>query len=417
MVAGGVRGGKSLGSAMEVVPWSLHSNLIWLAADNYDLTRQEFEYTEEALLSMDFTSKDRISRPKNRYNPCVLDTIWGCRIETRSLKDIETFAMRAPDLVVICEPGQAPIETLAKSRERLSTRRGRLWMAGTFEDIEESWMEDVWRRWVKWPNEESGKSFAMPSWLNTTSFPGGRNDPEMIALRNSYASLNEFLLRCAGVPVAASALVIGDYWVPRKHVAPVEYRPVHNGAPLPVEIAIDPGFSGGSHYVVEAIQHIGSTKIVIDEIAVQGKVHEAVIQIAKSRPWWKAVVGGTIDPFAGASHIYGALTPQDVWARETGIRLRIPPRLTVEDSVSNLCGELRDSQSGLSRLVVSPRCNRLIWEMTHWRKRKSQGGNYSEPTKHNCDAVKALGYYLSDRKFQHIVGTKNELRVSSYQLS
>ena len=414
LVAGGVRGGKSLASAMEVVPWTIHSRLVWLAADTYDLTRQEFEYTLEALNSMDMVAG--VSMPKQRYQPCVLDTVWGCRVETRSLHDIETFASRAPDLVVICEPGQAPVETLAKSRERLSTRRGRLWMAGTFEDIKETWMEDVWRRWVRWPNSESGKSYAVPSWLNTQSFPGGINDPEMLALKNSYPTMNEFLLRCAGVPVAASALVIGDYWVQRKHIVPqVEYRPVHNGAPMPVEIAIDPGYSGGSHYVVLAIQHVGASKLIVDEIAIQSKVHESVIEICKAKPWWKLVIGGTIDPFAGGSHIYGALSPQESWERLSGIRLRIPPRLSVEDYVSNLCSELRDPVNSMSRIAVSPRCTRLIWEMSHWRKRKSVGGSYSEPTKHNCDAAKALAYYLADRSFTKISGGSNsQPRVREY---
>lgn len=415
LIAGGVRGGKSLSTAMEVLPWTFHSRLIWLAAETYDLSRQEFEYILEALLSLDLTSAGHFSMPRMRYSPCLVDTVFGCRIETRSLTDIETFASKAPDLVAICEPGQAPAATLAKSRERLSTRRGRLWMAGTFEDIKESWMEDVWRRWVRWPNPESGKSYAVPTWLNKVSFPGGRLDPEMIALRNSYPTTNEFLLRCAGVPVAGSAMVIGDYWQHRKHVVPaLEYRPVHQGAPLPVELTIDPGYSGGSHYVVLAIQHLGATKLIIDEIAVQSKVHEAVIEICKSKPWWRNVIGGTIDPYAGGNHIYGALSPQESWERLAGVRLRLPPRLGVEEYVSNLCAELRDPQSQQSRIAISSRCSRLIWEMTHWRKKKSQGGDYSQPSATNCDAVKALGYYLADRSFTRLAGGRAEVKESNF---
>jgi hypothetical protein len=399
---------------MEVVPWSLHSRLIWLAAETYDLTRQEFEYSLEALQSMDMIAG--YSMPKQRYQPCVLETVWGCKVETRSLHDIETFASRAPDLVVICEPGQAPVETLAKSRERLSTKRGRLWMAGTFEDIKETWMEDVWRRWVRWPNKESGKSYAVPSWLNTASFPGGIKDPEMVALRSSYSTMNEFLLRCAGVPVAASALVVGNYWDARKHVnAHITFRKVHNGAPMPVEIAIDPGYSGGSHYVVLAIQHIGTSKLIIDEITMQSKVHESVIEICKQKPWWGNVIGGTIDPFAGGSHIYGALSPQEVWERNTKLKLRLPPRLSVEDYVSNLCGELKDPANSTTHILFSDLCPRTIWEMSHWRKRKSQGSSaFGEPSKVNCDGVKALAYYLADRSFNRISGGAAKPRISSY---
>lgn len=418
-VAGGVRGGKSLGTSMELVTWARHSNLVWLAANSYDLCRQEFEYITEAMLSLELTDKSLISIPKNRYNPCSLTTIFGSRYETRSLKDVEAFAARAPDVVAICEPGQAPPESLKAARERLSTRRGLLWMAGTFEDIPQAWVEDVFRRWVRWPNPESGKSWAMPSWLNRRSFPGGRQDPEMIALQNSYPNIQEFLLRCAGIPVASSALVIGDYWNPQKHVVPqVHFRPVHDGGLLPVQIAIDPGFSGGSNYVVLAIQHIGPTAFIIDEVSVQGKVHEEVIELCKQRPWWPNVIksnGGTMDPYASQSHWYGSLSPAETWERKAGIRLRIPPRLSVEDTVSILCTTLRDPQTAQTGLVVSPKAQRLIWEMTHWRKKRTQGGSFAEPTKNNCDAVKALGYYLADRQYVRLAGgTHGQPRVREY---
>lgn len=419
-VAGGVRGGKSLGTAMEVVPWVPHSNLIWLAADSYDQTRQEFEYIEEALRSLEFSNKNMISKPRVRYNPCAADTIFGCRIETRSLKDIATFASRAPDFIGLCEPGQAPPEALGKAAERLTTRRGRLWMAGTFEDIPQSWVEDVFRRWARYPNDEDGKSYAMPTWLNSRSFPGGRTDPEILKLEHSYANTTEFLLRCAGVPVASSALVIGTYWNPRKHVvAETNFMPVYNGAKMPVELAIDPGYSGGSFYTVEVVQHHGPVKHVIDEVAVQGMVHEEVINVCRSKPWWNNIAkhnGGTIDPYAGVNHIYGALSPHEVWQRVGGITLRIPPRLPVEDVVSNMAVELKDPQTGRVNIVVSPKCQRLIWEMTHWRKKRNAAGTAMEPQKVNCDAMKALGYYLSDRKYARLSsGPANQIREEEYQ--
>jgi hypothetical protein len=284
-------------------------------------------------------------------------------------------------------------------------------MAGTFEDIKESWMEDTWRKWVHWPNSQGGKSYAVPTWLNRASFPDGINDPEMQALKDTYPTLNEFLLRCAGVPVAGSAMVIGEHWQPRKHVSKaVEYRPVHNGAKLPVEITVDPGY--GSHYVVEAIQNLGSTKVIIDEVATQSMVTDDVIEACKARPWWENVIGGTIDPFAGGSHIYGQLSPQETWRRNTGLTLRLPPRLSVEEYVSNLCVQLRDPQTQQSQILVSERCRRLIWEMGHWRKRKAPGGDYSVPSVSNCDAVKALAYYVADRQFAHLSRSVSGPKVS-----
>jgi len=381
---------------MEGITWAPHSDLIWIAADTYDLTRQEFEYMMEALVSLEWTSANLVSLPKPRYHPCAMETHWGCRIETRTLHDVVAFAARAPDLIILCEPGQAPSDTLRAARERLSTRRGRLWMSGTFEDIPEAWLEDVWRRWVRWPNEESGKSYSVPTWLNRYSFPGGRHDPEIALLRASCRSMNEFLLRCAGVPAPQIGLVIGDAWQPRRNILPnMEFEAAdRNGRVIPVELAIDPGYSGGSHYVVEAIQRHGKDRYIIDEVVQQSLVHEGIIQKCIAWPWWKNVTGGTIDPYAGDSHIFGSLSPMEVWWKQAKIRLRMPPRWSVEDTVSRLCCELCDPIDGSAHLFASPRAERFIWEMTHWRKRKTRGG-FGPPTQHSCDAAKAVAYYLS----------------------
>lgn len=400
LIAGGVRAGKSLASAVELACWTPHASLIWLAADTYDLTRQEFEYAAEALVSLGFTERSLISLPRQRYMPCVLETYWGCRVESRSLRDIETFVARAPDLVVVCEPGQADRLTVEKAHERLSTRRGLLWMAGTFEQMGEKgqWMEDLWRRWSRWPNPDGGKSFSLPTWANVWAYPGGRADPELLRLRASYPSEREWLLRVAGVPVPAVSLVLGSYWDRARHVDErVRYLPVWEGSILPVELAVDPGYSGGSHYAVLAIQRAGEEIRVVDEVAVSSMVHEEVIEICRKREWWERVSGGVIDPYAGSSHIYGARSPAEVWMSAAGKTLRPAPRASVEDLVNQVATALRNPATGRPALKVSPRARRLIWEMEHWRRARLPGGQgYGPPSRNNCDAVKALGYWLLD---------------------
>jgi hypothetical protein len=410
LIAGGVRAGKSLGAAGEAIPWSPHSDLIWLASDSYDGCRQEFEYIVEGLGSMGWTNESLISMPKARYQPCSVETLWGCRVETRSLQDVATFASRAPDLVLICEPGRAPVETLPRARERLSTKRGRLWMAGTFEEVKEAWMEDIWWRWMHWPNPESGKSYSFPTWLNTYTYPKGKHDPELALMRNSFETFQRFLLRCAGVPVPAASQVVGDNWRPNVHIVPgLSFQETsRDGNIWPVELAVDPGYSGGSHYAVEAIQRVGDDHdLVVDEVAVQSLVHEEVIQLCRQRPWWKNVVGGVMDPYAGAAHIYGAVSPADVWWKVAKVRLRLPPRWSVEDIVGRLCGRLRDPDTGRTHIQVSDKCTRLIWEMTHWKRRRTTSGTYGEPSKNNCDATKALAYHASERYNRQEMGLQD----------
>lgn len=417
---GGLRGGKSLGSAAEGIAWLPHSELIWLAAETYDLTRQEFEYLAEGATSLDYIAS--MTMPKNKYQPCALETDWGCRVETRSLHDLgaagqgASLVARAPDLIIICEPGFAPPEALVQARERLTTNRGRLWMAGTFERAN-TWFVDAWNAWKRWPNIGMGKSLAVPSWLNTASFPGGKHDPEIEAIRASYPTLREFLVRWGGIPLASEALVMGAYWNEKVHVSEsAVFQPLDkDNLRSPVYLMIDPGFSGKSHYVVLAAHKFGSQLVVFDEVSVQSMVAEEVIDKCRTKPWWPHVAGGVIDPYAGVNHVYGGLSPQEIWWRYGRVPLEAAPRFEVEDVVSRLQHVMRDPVNARTHLVVSPACERLRWEMTHWRRIATREG-LGKPQEGNCDAIKALAYFCSAKYTEEAIGYSST-RVTVHELT
>lgn len=405
---GGLRGGKSLGSAVEGISWLPHSNLIWLAAETYDLTRQEFEYMAEGATSQEWVNS--ITMPKNKYQPCAFDTPWGCTVETRSLHDLgsagqgASLTARAPDLIIICEPGFAPAETLKQARERLTTRRGRLWMAGTFEQAN-TWFTELWHKWVRYPNEDMGKSMAIPSWLNTASFPTGRADPEIQSIKKGYATLREFLVRWGGVPLASEALVMGAYWDQKKHVrSDAEFQMYDNeGHKQPVYLAVDPGYSGNSVYAVLVLQKRGSMWVCIDEVIGRTLVAEEVIDLCRTRPWWGHVAGGIIDPYAGVNHVYGGFSPIEVWWRHGRVVLQAAPRYEVEDVTARLQLVLRSPENGRTALIVNSVCKHLIWEMEHWRRVKTRDG-LGEPSKIQCDALKALAYFMSAKYTESALG-------------
>lgn len=419
---GGLRFGKSLGLACEATVWLPHSNLIWLASETYDLSRQEFEYLAEAATSLGWV--DDITMPKNKYQPCAFETIWGTRVETRSLHDLgaagqgNSLVARAPDFIAICEPGFAPMQALRQAQERLTTRRGRLWMAGTFENAQ-TWFTETWKRWTRWPNVEMGKSLATPTWLNLHSFPGGKQDPELLLQRRQSASFREFLMRWGGVPMASVALVMGEHWDERKHVSQtVEFQQLElDGMRKPVFITVDPGFSGTSNYSVLAIQELKPNYFgIIDEVSVQSLVHEDVINLCRQRPWWRNVAMGVIDPYAGVNHVYGSTSPQEVWWTYGKIPLHAAPRLEVEELVSRIQFSMR-GPDGRSHVSVNPGCKRLIWEMTHWRRVTTREG-LGKPSDSYCDSIKALGYFLSTRYTEGINRLGQEpIRVSELRFA
>lgn len=417
LLAGGIRGSKSVSSAMEVVAWAPHSDLIWLGADSYDLSRQEFEYAVEALLSLDWTKPSLVSLPNNRYQPCAVETRWGTLIETRTLHDINTFVARAPDLIVICEPGLANEASVRRAYERTSTKRGRVLMAGTFEEVRGQWMEEYWRKWARWPNYDNGKSFTVPSWVNRVIYPGGKHDPEIALLRRRCVDFNEFLRRVVGVPSVESNVIMADVWNQREHVVPLEYirRDDPTGTLVPVYIAVDPGHSDGT-YVVLAIQVIDDTIRVIDEIALTGETHDGVIRHCIPKPWWPAVTRGACDPYAGGSHVFGAPSPQRVWWQEARVYLELPERLHVEEQIMTIKSYLRDPLSGKPRIVVDPKCERLIYEMSHWRRKKTRDGQ-GKPSRGNCDAIKALAAFLIWWSTVRAAEQSHQALVSEFSLS
>ena len=417
-LTGGVRVGKSLASAMEAVAWSPYSNLIWFGAHSYDLTRQEFDYTVEALISLGWVDPANVSLPSSRYQPCAMETAWGCVIETRTLSDAaSSMVARAPDLLIICEPGLLTQNIIWRARERLSTRRGRLWMAGTLENSL-SWYSDLTTRWAKWPNDDGGKSLAAPSWENHYSFPGGRDDPEIKILERELGPAL-FAARVEGRAGMSGLLVFGDLFTGR-HIVNVDLiRIDDDGRSYPVEIAVDPGYANPSVYWVGAIQRVGRYIHVIDEIVRQKAQHGDVILEAMTRPWWPQVVGGVVDPWAGASHIFGSSSVIEEWYDQAKILLRYDKanRVSIREAIQRHRYYLLDPYNDEPRILINPRCERMIWEYRHWREHQSDKlnvGTNRNPVDRDCDAMKAMSAYLVDMHRRENIPT---MRITGRSLS
>jgi len=293
-------------------------------------------------------------------------------------------------------------------------------MAGTFEKSN-TWFVETWKAWKKWPNVHMGKSLAVPSWLNLASFPGGKHDPEIEAIKHNYATLKEFLVRWGGIPLTSELLVMGDYWDERKHVSDTaEFQQYDkNGLKSPVYLAIDPGYSGQSVYAVEALQQVNKDNwIVIDEVIGSTLVHEEVINLCRQKPWWGNVAGGIIDPYAGVNHIYASFSPQEIWWRQGKVPVSPSPRHSVEDIVSRLHFVMRDPLNGRTHVTINPECKRLIWEMTHWRRKNTREG-LGSPSDANCDAVKAIAYFMSAKYTETALGYtpgQEPIEVSDWSL-
>lgn len=384
-VSGGFRAGKSLFSGMEGVAWLPYAKLIWLVAKDYDMSRQEFIYIAEAAVSCGLAVERDIHLSLSKYSPCVMRSINGCVVETRTLSDFRKLASKAPDVVIVCEPGQ--IDNLKRVIQlihgRLSEKRGLLIIAGTSDQSSEEWFE-LWSQWAR-PNLEGYRSFSIPTWQNTYKYPRGRKELTFESYERQYGH-EALMAHYGGQPAPPYNLVLRGFWNEKVHVQPdLVWQPNR-----PTEIAIDPNYAAPNAYTVECIQWDLETGdiFLVDEVSESGLNHDAVKAIVAEREWFRYVTGGTIDPFA-EGNVLGNYVPSTYWLP---LPLRHDHRPRVATTVQALKEAMALRSDGSAGFHVAPRCERFRREAAKWRNDK-----YGRPEKPWCDALKATGYWLVDR--------------------
>ena len=201
LVAGGIRGGKSYSTAMDVIPDLLiRDGLIWIVGPDYEQCKPEWEYMHDVLDSLGKIRK--ASSPERGGRS--FETTWGARVQTKSSDDTRSLASFAPHVILMVEAGQQTYETMQKVLERALQHNAKVIMSGTFEGAL-SWYADMFERWGG-ENPEGGESFSIPSWSNTAIFPDGRDDKKIKALESAMP-YELFMERCGAVPYKPSGLV------------------------------------------------------------------------------------------------------------------------------------------------------------------------------------------------------------------
>jgi hypothetical protein len=394
-VAGGEQAGKSMIASKYLLARFAETEgkgLFWLVAADYERTRAEFTYLAE-----DFEKLGMIKDISKRVDPGHITLVDGTLIETKSAKDPRTLAMRAPDGIIGCEASQLDMETFFRLRGRCAPRRAWMFLGGTFEGSL-GWYPQMYTAWASGAEPEA-RAFSLPSYTNVHLYPGGSEDPEILKLKEA-SSDDFFMERIEGKPSPPRGLVFPEFR-PDMHISELEYDPG-----TPVHLWMDPGYAGA--YAVEAVQVRGEQICVIDEIYEQGLVTDEIIDIAKSRPWWKNVQFGVID-IAGNQH-QAMAAPAEVWLNQTGLYLS-SQKIRINDGTERLKGWLKiDGKIHAPRIVFSPKCRGVLSEFgavaspldgqtRAYRWKLDRDGNIvgDTPEDKNNHGVKALIYGLIDR--------------------
>lgn len=399
LIAGGEQGGKSKVAAMyllarcfDVPPGK--PALYWLIAADYNRTRAEFDYLIEA-----FSALGMLKESTKRVDPGQIELEDGTRIITKSGKDPRTLAMHAPDGIIGCEASQLDLETYMRIQARSAPKRAWVMLSGTFESSL-GWYPRLYESWQTGMGDS--QSFSLPSWTNFHLYPGGRNDPEILRLKDE--SSDEFFLeRIEGIPCPPKGRVFGEFR-PDIHIRDIKWDPF-----IDVGIWIDPGYAGA--YAVEVIQEKDGVIQVIDEVYEQDKVTKDVIEICQSRFWWKRFSEGgygTID-IAGTQHqAMGAAS--EMWLDETGVALG-SRKIDQMEGIERLKTFLRVNPTSLEpKIVFSSHCRGILSEFgiipnpfdgqtKAYRWKVDRDGNAVGETPENRynHGIKAVIYGLVDR--------------------
>ena len=348
LVAGGEQAGKSVVASKYLISRFTETDepgLYWLVAADYERTKAEFEY-----LVQDFASMGLLKESSKRVDPGKIVLADGTRIETKSAKDPRTLAMRAPDGIIGCEASQLDLDTFHRLRGRCAPKRGWMFLSGTFEGSL-GWYPQMFQAWQHSSNADE-RSFSLPSYSNQHLYPGGKDDPEILALRKA-SSDDFFMERIEGIPSPPKGLVFTEMR-PDIHVQNVEYEPG-----VPVHIWIDPGYAEA--YACEIVQIVNDQVRVIDEIYERDLVTDEIIEIAQSKVWWKDARFGVID-IAGFQH-QAMAAPAEVWMNKTGVYFD-SQKIRINDGTEKLKSFLKTDpvEKREPRIVFNPKCEGILSE-------------------------------------------------------
>lgn len=243
-LSNGRRWGKTLLGGKEAETMAFVKNFLgepmkgWIIGPEYTDCEKEFRvvYNTFKKLGIDAVSNKFLNNVES--GSMRIHTKWGFDLQCRSARHPESLVGEGLDFVLIVEAGRHHRRTFTEYvRPALSDKRGWSLMTG----VPEIAADTALLYWAYQRGQEPEKtqwaSYRMPSWNNTTVFPGGRTDPEILEAEDDLTE-DEFRRQYGGEFVERIGRVMKE-WDDDVHlVSGVEYDPT-----MPLYLALDYGYT------------------------------------------------------------------------------------------------------------------------------------------------------------------------------
>jgi hypothetical protein len=362
LAAGGWRAGKSVVIAAEATPHCLIPSprpyLIALIGPTYVEPRSEFGYIVEflsaALPRHQFDPDVHVSMPKE--GKCSLTipaqgTIHFATVETFTAKEAESVRSFNADAVILCEAGGIEKDSFESIIGRTASTGGFILGSGTMESSQK-WYQDLIKQGLIEDNPRGIRAFKLPTWSNEIAFPKGREDPKILRLER-LLDPETFAVRIAAEPIRISGVAL-------KQMTPAHIKPCPFDPALPVELWIDPGYTGA--YAVLAVQRYDNQIRIIDEVYERFLSTPDIIEICRQREWWGNVdpeYPGVIDRAAKQKQAASGDSVLDVWFEHTEMWFNLTEQIIgVEAGLE----QARIHLAIPDHLYVDPKCEGLLAE-------------------------------------------------------
>lgn len=404
VVAGGERAGKSFVTGNEIAAHAAADcSLVWVLGPDYEQTHKEFDYALEALGKIGAVLPASVHRAE--HASWSMKLLNGCIVRTRTGEDAVKIANEAPDFIAMTEAAQQSWDNFQKAFNRTAEGRakglGDLFASGTFESSL-GWYAEKWTEF-RGPNQFGATSFSLPTWSNLALFPGGRNDPIILAIEAANPP-DLFMERFGGVPTPPRGLVFREFRH-TVHIAPIRFGKVETavrdeqGWVLPenteLDLWADPGYAGA--YAVLFVAVVGPLVFQVDEVYAKGKVGEQVIQeTMNKRELFERVKRGVMD-VAGRQH--NAMESQvELWQRLAHLSFQSEP-VPIADGIARHRTFLSDPRTMAPRLFHDPKCVGTIREYGLYRYADTTETRPENelPIDRDNHSMKALAYGLWHR--------------------
>jgi hypothetical protein len=414
----GRRFGKSVIGGHEITPLALYAYTIrnelmensqqmrlWIVGPNYDDAEREFRVFYDDCRRL----KLPMQKPGSYYDPRggnMMVTLWDSRfiLETRSADHPDSLDGEGLNFVLMVEAAKMKASIWNKYiRPALADKRGQSIHTSTPEGRNHFY--ELWKRGQD-PDDSEWASWRMPSWINDTIFPGGRQDPEILDMERDM-SPERFNQEIGAEFTEFVGRVFKDF-DEEMHVKTLDYDPRY-----PVYICTDYGFT--NPFVCLVIQvDVWDNVYVLAEYRTS---HTDINDIARDLTRWK----DGICTKAVAMYPEPA-SPGDTRILEKHLRVRskgntggrIKERLELIRQHLKPVPEHVPWEKRVPKLLIDRSCGDLIEEMGdkyRYPDNKSEiRENREEPLKKDDHGPEALGRFF--RGYYGAPGSSGRARVS-----